>query len=417
MKECVEGFSELAQQKGIDLTFDSKNISGYHQFDKNHLEKVVVNLLSNAMKFTDQKGKVGLRAEVVEGERLVFEVHDSGIGISNEQLPKLFDRFYQVDDTATRAYEGTGIGLSLVKELIDLMDGIITVESKVGKGSIFKVSIPISIVSASPEPPLPITKTKTGELPDGSPVILVVEDNNELRSFIVESLSKEAEVLEASNGKQGWDLILDRLPDVVVSDVMMPEMNGYELCLQSKTDTRTSHINFILLTAKTAQESKEKGLESGADDYLTKPFHMYELELRIQNLLQHQAKLRDHLRKEFLSLKSEEKTPEMKNVFLRQLYEILEGSISNKNVSVDWLATKMAMSQSTLNRKLKTLLGLSAVDFIKQTRLQKSVELLATGKSISDIAYQVGFESPSYFSQCFKEVYNVSPSDYKKEEV
>jgi signal transduction histidine kinase/DNA-binding response OmpR family regulator len=417
LKECMEDFSELAQQKGIDLTFDSKNISGYHQFDKNHLEKVVLNLLSNGIKFTDQNGKVGLSAEVEEDERLVIEVNDSGIGIPNEQLPKLFDRFYQVDDTATRAYEGTGIGLSLVKELTDLMEGTISVESEVGKGSIFKLSIPIAKVSSSTEPIQPMTKTDVRELPIGSPVILVVEDNAELRSFIVESLSKEAKVVEAGNGKDGWDLVLGRMPDVVVSDVMMPEMNGFELCQKAKTDTRTSHINFILLTAKTAQESKEKGLEAGADDYLTKPFHMYELELRIQNLLQQQANLRNHLRKEFLSLKSDENTPKIKNDFLRQLYEVLEGSMSNTNVSVDWLATEMAMSQSTLNRKLKSLLGLSAVEFIKQTRLKKSIELLDTGKSISNIAYQVGFESPSYFAQCFKEVYNLTPSDYQKETV
>lgn len=416
LKECVEDFSELAQQKGIDLTFDSKNISGYYQFDKNHLEKVVLNLLSNAIKFTEQNGKVSLHAQVIEGERLVFEVHDSGIGIPNEQLPKLFDRFYQVDDTATRAYEGTGIGLSLVKELIDLMEGSITVESTVGKGSIFKVSIPITSVVSNNISVLE-SKTKNALLPDGSPVIMVVEDNSELRSFIVESLSEKAEVIEAQNGMEAWQLMLDRLPDIVISDVMMPEMNGYELCHKSKTDTRTSHINFILLTAKTAQESKEKGLKSGADDYLTKPFHMYELELRIQNSFQQQANLREHLRSEFLSLNSKEKPANIKDVFLHELYTTVELNISNKNINVDWLATEMAMSQSTLNRKLKSLLGLSAVDFIKQTRLQKSVELLSTDRPISDIAYQVGFESPSYFSQCFKDVYDMTPSDYQKEVV
>lgn len=411
LKGCVENFSDLAQQKRIDLSFESKSINGYHQFDKNHLEKVVQNLLSNALKFTDQGGKVGLRAEVTEDENLFLEVHDSGIGIPNEQLPKLFDRFYQVDDTATRAYEGTGIGLSLVKELIDLMEGNIAVESTVGEGTIFKLSIPVSKAIVVSERTTD-KKVVESELPEDAPVILVVEDNAELRSFIVESLSKIADVIEAEDGKEGWQMILGRLPDIVVSDVMMPEMNGYELCHKSKTDVRTSHIDFILLTAKTAQESKEKGLESGADDYLTKPFHMYELELRIQNAFQQQANLRTHLRQEFLALKPDEKTPVVKNDFLRKLNEALV--LNNKNINVEGLAAEMAMSQSTLNRKLKALLGLSAIEFIKQARLQRAVELLLTDQNMSDIAYQVGFESPSYFSQCFKEAYGMSPSDYQK---
>lgn len=416
LQGCVDDFKELAEQKQIDLSFESKNITGYHQFDKSHVEKVVQNLLSNAIKFTDKQGKVGVHAEVTEGSSLILAVQDTGIGIPAEQIPQLFDRFFQVDDTATRANEGTGIGLSLVKELTDLMEGSVSVESQMGKGTSFKVVIPVLSVSLDNEP-IALQKTSADVLPEGVPLILVVEDNAELRSFIVESLSKEALVIEGKNGREGWEVMVDRIPDVVVSDVMMPEMDGYELCRKAKTDNRTSHISFILLTAKTAQESKEKGLESGADDYLTKPFHMYELELRIQNSLKQQSNVRNHLRQELFTLNLEEKKPVVKDAFLRALFEKLEENLSNKNISVDWLASQMSMSQSTLNRKLKSLIGLSAGEFIRHSRLQKAVELMGSGQTIAEIAFHVGFESPSYFSQCFKEAFNRSPSEYQKEVV
>ncbi|MFT7031359.1 MAG: signal transduction histidine kinase/DNA-binding response OmpR family regulator, partial [Marinoscillum sp.] len=413
LNAIIEDFNEMASQKEVDLSLELNNIDGYHQFDKGHLEKIVRNLLSNALKFTSQNGSVRLMAEVVENRELILEVHDTGIGIPEEQLSKLFDRFYQVDDTATRAFEGTGIGLSLVKELTDLMGGAIAVRSILGEGSVFRVEIPISIVLTSGELATETEKMATETL-EGAPIVLVVEDNAELRSFIVESLTESAEVIAANNGKEGWSLILDRMPDIVVSDVMMPEMDGYELCQKTKSDARTSHIPIILLTAKSAQESKEKGLEAGADDYLTKPFHMYELELRIQNAFRQQNNLREFLRKDYLALNTEAKNPQTKDAFLFQLDSLLASNLTNEVVSVDWLASEMSMSQSTLNRKLKALLGFSAVEFIRQTRLQKAILLLASGQSISEVAYQVGFESPSYFSQCFKEVYHLTPTEYQQ---
>ncbi len=413
LKAIIEDFIELASQKEVDLSLEIKNIEGYHQFDKGHLEKIVRNLLSNALKFTSQNGSVRLVAEVVENRELILEVHDTGIGIPEEQLSKLFDRFYQVDDTATRAFEGTGIGLSLVKELTDLMGGSITVRSTLGEGSVFRVELPISMVLTSGELAIETEKMVTETL-EGAPIILVVEDNAELRSFIVESLAESAEVIAANNGKEGWNLILDRMPNIVVSDVMMPEMDGYELCQKTKSDARTSHIPFILLTAKSAQESKEKGLEAGADDYLTKPFHMYELELRIQNAFRQQNNLREFLRKDYLALDTKAKNPQTKDAFLLQLDNLLTYNLTNETVGVDWLASEMSMSQSTLNRKLKALLGFSAVEFIRQTRLQKAIVLLASGHPISEVAYQVGFESPSYFSQCFKEVYHLTPTEYQQ---
>jgi AraC-like DNA-binding protein len=195
---------------------------------------------------------------------------------------------------------------------------------------------------------------------------------------------------------------------------MMPGMNGIELCQKSKSDARTSHINFIMLTAKTAQASKEQGLEAGADDYLTKPFHMYELVLRITNLIQQQANYRIHLKDKLLPQSPLSSQPHVDDIFLEKVYAYLNDNLTNPALDVESLASEMAMSKSTLNRKLKALLNTTVADFIKQFRLQKAVEIIVSGHNISKAAYDVGFESPSYFSQCFKEVYNLSPSDYQK---
>ncbi|WP_462251757.1 hybrid sensor histidine kinase/response regulator transcription factor [Ekhidna sp.] len=421
VKNCVDQFEVLSSEKKISLQFINDNVEGHYLFDKGHWEKIIYNLVSNAVKFTPESGKVTVKLnEELESDGIVavVKVADTGIGIDEELLPKLFDRFYQVDDSVTREQEGTGIGLSLVKELTTLMKGEIFVESELGIGTTFTVKIPISKF----EETAPISKVPQEEVEDSiqenfdeeSPLLLIVEDNEELRSFIVESLSERWNVLQASNGNEAWKLIEKELPEIVISDVMMPGMNGIELCNLAKNDNRTAHISFIMLTAKTAQESKEQGLEAGADMYLTKPFHVYELELRIQNLIQQQQNLREHLQSELLPQLPMAVMPTVDDEFLNNLYEYLNLNLKESSLGIDKLASEMAMSKSTLNRKLKALLNISTNEFVKQYRLQRAVEFMIIGQNISEVAYNVGFESPSYFSQCFKSQYGLSPSEYQR---
>ncbi len=415
-RTCVEQFSELAQEKEIDLSFDSTKAVGYYQFDRSHLEKIITNLLSNAIKFTPKGGKVTLVIEEMKGGKILIMVEDTGIGIPDAQLPMLFDRFFQVDDSATRSYGGTGIGLSLVKELTDLMGGQIEVRSEVGSGSVFQIVLPIPKIAVD-RPTVMAGSTyeqaETPNLSQDSPLTLVVEDNDDLRAFVAESLRESWKVIEAKNGVEGLEALLEYLPDVVVSDVMMPEMDGYELCSRAKQDLRTSHIHFIMLTAKTAQESKLSGLEAGADDYLTKPFHMYELELRIQNALIKQQNLRDHLKNELLPPTPNATPMAVNDAFLTRLYEFVERNLADRTLKIEAVAEAMGMSKSTLSRKIKVMLDISISELIKRYRLQRAVEKISAGDKISAVAFAVGFETHSYFSQVFKDTYGTSPSDYQ----
>jgi DNA-binding response OmpR family regulator len=329
--------------------------------------------------------------------------------------------FYQADDSATRTHEGTGIGLSLVKELLDLMKGTITVESEPGKGTVFTIQLeaePLqevpsamdvrTINSFQPE------RERTTGIDHELPLLLVVEDNDELRAFVKESLSATWSVLEASNGLDAWAIIERELPEIVVCDVMMPGMNGFELCMKSKNDFRTAHIGFIMLTAKAAHEARIQGLECGADEYLTKPFHLYELELRIRNLLQEQHSLRKHLQEKLLSPIPSPKLPHVNDLFLSKLHAYLEEHISDSKLNLESVADAMAMSKSTMNRKLKVLLNSPVSEYIKKYRLHKATALLAAGLTVSEVSFRVGFETSSYFAQCFKEHFKKTPTEFVK---
>ncbi len=427
VEQCVSSFQVQANEKNIALTLSNANISGNYLFDHEKWEKILFNLLSNAIKFTPAYGKVEVS---ISSERknpnqplyIKIQIQDSGVGLDEDELPKIFERFYQVDDSATRTHEGTGIGLSLVKELVNLMGGTIHVSSAKDRGTSFTLEITIEQLKEIPSA-REVTSINNFQIKDEEavpgvdhevPVILVVEDNEELRSFIKESLHANWNVLEASNGLDGWTIIERELPEIVISDVMMPGMSGFELCSKAKKDPRTSHINFIMLTAKAAQESKIEGLESGADDYLTKPFHLYELELRIRNLLLEQHSLRKHLKEKLLPLKPALELPHVSDVFMTRLQAYIESNIDNTQLQVETVAEAMAMSRSTLNRKMKVLLNISIHDYVKKYRLQKAAVLLSSGHSVTDVTFRVGFESPSYFAQCFKEHFRQTPSEFSK---
>lgn len=418
ISDLVAAFGETARQRNIQLDFASENISGYYLFDAEKFSKIINNLVSNALKFSRPGGKVAVALSASGDGKIRITVTDNGVGIRDDQQKKVFERFYQVDDPATRNRGGTGIGLSLVKELTDLMGGTILLESEAGIFTRFTITVPLKRAAGPAikieEVPLPREAAeKDGDL--GIPLLLVVEDNDELRSFLAETMKKNYRVIEAANGLTGWDVILSELPDIIISDVMMPGRDGFRLCKMCKEDSRTAHIGFVLLTSRTAHESVLEGLDAGADDYISKPFSMEELELRLGNLYQLQKKQRERLLKQLNEPDSMAGRFEVSDPFLTHLFKEIDARLDDPGLGVDALCSAMAMSRSTLNRKLKSVAGTSAGDLIRKYRLQKAAGFLSDGMDIASSAYNVGFSSPSYFSQCFKEQYGITPSQWISE--
>ena len=417
VRNIVLQFNGAAEEKQIRLSYTSHGIRGAYRFDDEKWEKIFFNLVNNALKFTNPGGTVEVSVKMAGDERVDIRIVDTGIGISPNHLPKLFDRFYQVDDSDTRHYEGTGIGLALVKELVELMDGSIEVASEPGKGSSFRIIAPLhpaetiranELAARLADADQPETDPPHPE----KPVILVAEDNAQLRQFLAEGLPADWNILTAHDGLKAHEMILAEMPDVVVSDVMMPGRDGLELCRIVKKDPRTAHIGFMLLTSRAAQDIKLKGLETGADDYIIKPFHLDELQYRIANLLQLQQKQREFLRQQALPSQPGPVLPTLNDEFIRQLYALLDKHLDDQQLNVDFLARQLSLSRSSLNRKLKNLLDISANDLIRRYRLQRATALLAAGNDITSTAYQTGFNTPSYFSQCFREQYGTTPTAY-----
>jgi signal transduction histidine kinase/ligand-binding sensor domain-containing protein/DNA-binding NarL/FixJ family response regulator len=414
VRQTAEPLREQAEEKGLQFILNVKEVNGYFLFDHSKLEKIIVNLLGNAVKFTSV-GSVEITVTYIE--KLRITVSDTGVGIDKEQQDKIFDRFYQVDDSSTRKHEGTGIGLSLVKEFAELMNGMITISSEPGKGTSMTIDLPVERIHET-EPVHENTETVVNELVSektNTPLLLVVEDNDELRAFLVEIFSEYWSCVQAADGTAAWDVIQHSLPDIVISDLMMPGMSGIELCHRAKATPLTNHINFLILTAKASQESKEEGLAGGADDYITKPFHPHELVLRIRNLLLQQERLREHLLSDLWPSSSGTQAPNIKDEFLAGVFNVISANLDNAGLGAEMIAEAMAVSKRTLNRKLSAIVNLSVADLIKKSRVQKSVELIRSGYRISEIAYAVGFESPSYFARCFKEEYQKTPSEFAKE--
>ncbi|QMU28182.1 hybrid sensor histidine kinase/response regulator transcription factor [Adhaeribacter radiodurans] len=405
-------------------------------FDADKVEKVLTNLLFNAFKFTAPGGKVNLRisaiVEAADRSQLELIVQDTGIGISKEQIPHIFKRFYQADASAMRSYEGTGIGLALVKELVELQEGTISVSSTIGVGTTFKVLLPLQLVTpeeiANPreqevEPkqleneikPTTAAASETFMQDEGNslPGILVVEDNADLRYFILGSLIGQYRVQEAANGQTGYELALEKIPDLIISDIMMPGMDGLSLCEKLKTNERTSHIPVILLTARADMGSKLAGLETGADDYLTKPFQVEELQMRIRNLIEMRRKLRERYRRSLTLQPSEVVVTSLDEKFLQKVISILEANLSNSDFDVEMFSREIGMSRVQLHRKLKALTDQSASEFVRTFRLKRAASLLEQqAGNISEVADSVGFNSIAYFTKCFKEHFGQKPSEF-----
>lgn len=442
LKGIVMSFDSLADRKHIRLQFISQNENIPLFIDKDKLEKIFYNLLSNAFKFTEEYGEVAVM--IIEHKKTVeIIVRDNGIGISREGLVNIFNRFFQEEEDMP-VIKGTGIGLALVKELVELHSGTITVESEVNKGTSFNIHLPKGKLHLKEEEILTIESNnfiekgaQPGKLQDldnfdsndlevssaiekgiidHRPIVLIVEDNRDVRAYIRQHLDEEYQIIEAVNGQDGIEKAIKYLPDLVVSDVMMPKKNGYEVCSFMKKDVRTSHIPVIMLTAKAAREEKMKGLEFGADDYLVKPFDTNELEVRIRNLIN----IRKQLQKQFNSgpfpNTSKLSNNSLDKSFLEKVCNTIETHISNGNFGVDMLSSEIGMSRGHLNRKLKALTDQSANKFIQSYRLEKALKKLRqkTG-NVSEVAFETGFSSTAYFVKCFREKYGKTPGSILQE--
>lgn len=422
--QLVESFRPMADQKEITLTFRTDPLVEDYLFDADKWLTITTNLLANALKFTPTKGQVSIHLTAYNPSTIRLIITDTGIGISAEKLPHIFDRFYQVDDTRTRAYEGTGIGLSLVNELIDILGGAIFVESQPDKGTTFTVVLPVLPALTSSDVPLVVLpphiraelqhvddKPKP-EQPASSthlPLVLVIDDNAELRNFIADELTTGYRILTATNGQEGWELAQSELPDIVISDIMMPGIDGYELTHHLKTSPLTNHIAVMLLTARASHESRMGGLTQGADDYLIKPFHLDELHQRLRNLLMRQQILRDYYYQQFTQPDATDSTDQsqpgiLEDDFLRQLYTAIDTHLDDSTFGVEELARIVGMSRRTLNRKLAAVANQSANDIIRQYRLKRAAQFLRAGYNVSETAYLIGYESPAHFSLIFKEL-------------
>ena len=397
-------------------------------YDADMITIILDNLMSNAAKYTSE-GDITLSLRSVEENQIKYteiSVCDTGHGIDAEALPHIFDRYYQAKSKYQAS--GSGIGLALVKGLSELHEGILKVESAVDTGTTFTLRLltentypnAIHAQHDMEKKPMDAEETTITDTPtENHPIVLVVEDNADIREYIRSSFTDIYEVITAKDGKEGWELAQARIPNIIVSDIMMPVMDGIELCKRIKEDMRTSHIPVILLTAKDSLQDKEEGYASGADSYLTKPFSAKLLHSRINNLLETRKKIASLLALTDTQPKQESAVSSLNkldNEFLQKITQIIEENLEMEKMDIAFIADKMCMSHSTLYRKIKGLTDMSANEFIRKVKMRKGVELLMSGQyTISEIAYMIGFSSVAYFRQCFKDEYGMSPSDYVKQ--
>ena len=397
-------------------------------YDADMITIILDNLMSNAAKYTSE-GDITLSLRSVEENQIKYteiSVSDTGHGIDAEALPHIFDRYYQAKSKYQAS--GSGIGLALVKGLSELHEGILKVESTVDTGTTFTLRLltentypnAIHAQHDMEKKPMDAEETTITDTPtENHPIVLVVEDNTDIREYIRSSFTDIYEVITAKDGKEGWELAQARIPNIIVSDIMMPVMDGIELCKRIKEDMRTSHIPVILLTAKDSLQDKEEGYASGADSYLTKPFSAKLLHSRINNLLETRKKIASLLALADIQPKQESAVSSLNkldNEFLQKITQIIEENLEMEKMDIAFIADKMCMSHSTLYRKIKGLTDMSANEFIRKVKMRKGVELLMSGQyTISEIAYMIGFSSVAYFRQCFKDEYGMSPSDYVKQ--
>ena len=437
LKSLFYSFESLADSKKINLKFESEVANIPMLFDPDKMEKIICNLISNACKFTSENGVIKLTVNIVS-PFLEITVKDTGMGIPKDRLSHIFNRFYQVDSSTTREYEGTGIGLALTKELVELHKGQISVNSKEGEGTEFIIFLPygdlktdnnqstkISDDNFSFDENLKVSESSmTGSLsiekhPESftqqKEIILIVEDNSDVRAYIREQLEIDYMVIEACDGEIGITIAQNEIPDLIITDVMMPKMDGYLFSKQIRKNEKTSHIPIIMLTAKAGLDDKIEGLETGVDAYLTKPFSAKELKVRVKNLIYQRQQLRKRFSKATVLKPSEVSVISVDQVFLEKTIKVIETNFEDEQFAVERLADEMNMSVSQLNRKLNALVDQPPGQLIRSLRLQRAADLLKqnTG-TVAEICYKVGFNDQAYFSRAFKKQFGCSPSDYKK---
>ncbi|MDE3741327.1 hybrid sensor histidine kinase/response regulator transcription factor [Maribacter polysaccharolyticus] len=431
VKYLSESFHSLAQSKNINLTVYSEIESLEMDIDVNKMASIISNLLSNAIKFTGANGKIIVHLNKIttkESEFFSIKVQDNGLGLAEEDITHLFDRFYQVDNESSSKQEGTGIGLSLAKEFVELMNGTIGVESTLGKGSTFTAQIPVTHKAVKTldtkitvEPPIKKTTNSKNTEPSVSeeasalPSVLIIEDNEDVAHYLKTCLKGKYQTMHAINGDLGIAKAFENIPDIIISDVMMPGKDGFEVCSILKTDERTDHIPIILLTAKVTTDDRLTGLAHGADAYLGKPFNEKELFIRLDQLVLLRKKFIDKIQKDGLNIFLDKKAegPEIK--FLQKVIQSINENMDNSAFGSSDLADKLHLSESQVYRKLKAITDKSTAVFIRSVRLQKAKELIqTTDKTISEIAYESGFNDPSWFSRAFKDEFGFPPSDLSK---
>lgn len=443
-QEILDRFQPLAKKKKISLKDKSTRKEWKTYFDKDKWDKILINLLSNAIKFTPDKGTIHIQIKQSKREEdyyIFLEVKDSGVGISEDQLDKVFDRFFQVDGSSTRIQQGTGIGLSLVKELVEIQGGTLEVTSEVNKGTTFQIFVPI--LTADQNAPqkeqksdLPIIEPRYFPEASNNPEIiasskpekgerlelLIIEDNAEMRTYIKQCLDiSKYRISEAADGAEGIKKAIANIPDLIISDVMMPRKDGFEVTQTLRETINTSHIPIILLTAKASLASRLEGLKRGADAYLSKPFSPEELTIRVNKLIE----LRHLLRARYASNNLESTTSTKaddpftkEDEFFLSVKAIIHNNLTEAQLNGELIGKELNMSRMQLHRKMKALTTTPVSEMIRNIRLNKAVELLkAQNLNISQVAYETGFNSPSHFSRIFKSKYGVSPSEFKSNPV
>lgn len=435
IKDLTLSFSDVAEKKDIQLLYKPSVAAYTTLFDKDKMEKIVFNLLSNAFRFTPDGGTINVEVDISKNEErksdvLVLKVRDTGIGIPKNDQEKIFERFFQHDTSGAVMNQGSGIGLAITKEFVKLFDGSITVESEPGKGSCFTVNMPVKQVSGTktvlqpmPEEPVINTITETAPIAEEEKnnakktAILLVEDNEDFRFYLKDNLQSYYQVIEAADGKEGWKKLIDLQPELVVSDIMMPNMNGLELSKKIKSDPRTSHVPVILLTAMASEEQQLEGFQSGANDYITKPFSFEILLSRVKSLLYQRRLMQKAFQKQLEVNPAEITVTPLDEQFIKDALAIVEANISNADFSVEDFSRAMHMSRVALYKKLLSITGRPPLEFIRSIRLKRAAQLLSKAQlSVSEVAYEVGFNNPKYFTRYFKEEFKVLPSQYAAQE-
>lgn len=425
VKELAQSFTDLAERKQVAFSYQSDCHQLYTYFDHDKLERILFNLLSNAFKFTPRDGAVtvNMRVTQTDGKALMeIKVEDTGIGIPKERQEKIFERFFQSESPGTMVSQGSGIGLAITREFVKLANGSVTVESEEDKGSCFTVTLPFEVSEApGEEPPAPeihlpqplaVAETTEADRQEdrNKKTVLLVEDNDDFRFYLKENLKAFYEIIEAADGKAGWQKALSAHPDLVVSDINMPQMDGMDLCRKIKNDNRTRHIPVILLTAMAGEQEQLLGLEAGAVDYMVKPFNFEIMLSRVRNILSRQTPVKLVIGQPSANT---EQGPSPDEKFLQRALEIVEKQLSNPDFSVEELSRELCMNRVSVYRRIFSVTGQTPVEFIRAVRLRKAAQLLArTEMNVTEVAYEVGFNNPKYFAKYFKIAYKMLPSAY-----